>query len=69
DELNVKANNYYDYIGQESLILLAKACVVSALMRKESRGSHQRTDYPDTSDEFKKTTCVTYDGDINVDFR
>lgn len=69
DELNVNANSYYDYIEQESLILLARACVVSALMRKESRGSHQRIDYPDTSDEYKKTTCVTYDGEINVAFR
>lgn len=69
DELEVKADSYYDYIKLESLILLAKACVISALMRKESRGAHQRTDYPQTSEEFKRTTCVTYGGEINVAFR
>ncbi len=69
NELKVNANSYYEYIKQESLILLAKACVASALMRKESRGAHQRIDYPQTADEYKKTTCVTYDGEINVNFK
>lgn len=69
DDLKADADTYYEYIEQESLILLAKALVISALARKESRGAHQRTDYPQTSEEFKKTTCVTYDGEINVVFK
>ena len=71
DELDTNINgSYYDYIGIESLILLAKATVMSALERKESRGAHQRIDYPQTSDEYNKTTCATYDdGEINIVFR
>lgn len=70
DRLNIDVDgSYYDHIKMESLILLAKACVMSALERKESRGAHQRIDYPQTSDDYKKTTCVNYDGEINVDFR
>ena len=70
DELNINIDScYYDYIKLESLILLAKACLLSALKRKESRGAHQRIEYPQSSDEYKKTTCVTYDGEIHVNFR
>ena len=60
--------SYYDHIGLEALILLAKACIMSALRRKESRGAHQRMDYPNSSDEYEKSTCITYDGEIHVDF-
>ena len=59
----------YDHVKLESLILLAKACIMSALMRKESRGAHQRIEYPKSSEDYRKTTCVTYDGEIHVDFR
>ncbi len=69
DELDINVGgSYYDYIKSESLILLAKACILSALKRKESRGAHQRIEYPQSSDEYKKTTCITYDGEINIRF-
>ena len=62
--------SYYDHIRIESLVVLAKACIISALNRRESRGAHQRTDYPQSSDEYRKSTCITYDdGKINVSFR
>ncbi len=39
--------------------LLAKAMLLSALERRESRGAHTRTDYPDRDDEhFRKTSIV-----------
>lgn len=64
-------NNYYSYIRLPSLILLAKAMVLAALNRKESRGSHQRVEYPDLDDEnFKKTTSLIFkDDNIEVSFK
>ena len=50
------------------IIILAKACILSALERKESRGAHQRIDYPKTVLEFEKTSNVLYDGEINIFF-
>ena len=50
-----------------SLITLAKAVVQSALYRKESRGAHLRSDYPNENDEYKHPTYASYkDGKIFV---
>jgi succinate dehydrogenase / fumarate reductase flavoprotein subunit len=40
------------------LLKLAKATVNCALFRKESRGAHRRTDYPDTDPGCKKQTVI-----------
>lgn len=52
-------------------ILLGKAMLMSALERRESRGAHTRSDFPERNDgEFRRTTvarCV--DGDISVEMR
>lgn len=48
-------------------ILLAQGFVKSALFRRESRGSHIRTDYPGENPKFQKKTIVQYrNGEIQV---
>jgi succinate dehydrogenase / fumarate reductase, flavoprotein subunit len=62
--------SYYDYVTTPSIVLLAQAMVSSALSRRESRGAHQRTDYPETNDsQYRKTAVVSYDQEgIKVHF-
>lgn len=43
------------------MLVLAEALVEGGLVRKESRGSHYRTDYPERNDgEFLRTTVATW---------
>ena len=44
--------------AEKRLLDLAKATVDCALFRKESRGAHRRTDYPDTKTDCQKQTIV-----------
>lgn len=62
------SSSYYDYVKIRPLVTLAKATLLSAINRKESRGAHQREDYPEAKDEFKKITCIDFDGEIKVSF-
>ncbi len=56
--------DYYDYRSMQPMVLVAEAMVEGALARKESRGAHQRVDYPDVDDlNFKKRTCIHFQGD------
>jgi succinate dehydrogenase / fumarate reductase flavoprotein subunit len=44
------------------MLILAEVIVEGGIMRKESRGSHYRTDYPERDDpNFLKTTVAEYD--------
>ena len=38
---------------EKDMLLLAMSIVKSALYREESRGAHQRSNYPETSDDFR----------------
>ena len=51
--------------------LLGKAMLVSALERRESRGAHCRSDFPNRDNEhFRRTTAaVCRDGDLSLTFR
>jgi len=58
--------SYYEYILIKSLIQLAKAFIISALERKESRGAHQRIEYPEMDERYQKTTVIQL---INNEYR
>ena len=51
---------YFTY-SLEGILTLAKAALISAASRHESRGSHIRSDYPEKSEEFKASTIISYD--------
>lgn len=60
----------YRSLRVKYLLLLAKAIVMCALERKESRGAHIREDYTEKSDMYQASTIVEYfDGNINISFR
>jgi len=50
---------YFGY-SLSPILTLAKATLICAQSREESRGSHFRSDYPTTKDEKKAATIITY---------
>ena len=51
---------YFVY-SLQGILALARATLVSALSREESRGAHLRSDFPETSDSFKAATIISYE--------
>ncbi len=50
----------------QSSLVSAKATIVSALQRNESRGAHQRSDFPLLDPLFKYNCLVIMDDDNNL---
>ena len=54
---NIESNNAsFEF---KSRLNLAKAMIECAINRRESRGAHNRTDYPESNDSYKKPTTVS----------
>ena len=72
-ELNKLMGQAVESKGSEELkarLILAQAMLKSACERKESRGAHQRQEYPETLDEFQKTTLAEYkENQIEIYFK
>ena len=59
---------YFNY-SLPAILTLAKAVLISAKERKESRGAHIRSDYPETSDEYKAASLISYaDGEFSISY-
>lgn len=50
--------NLVEFIEFKNILLVAKLCVLSALNRCESRGSHFRIDYPNENNDFEKCSIL-----------
>lgn len=57
---------YFNYsVG--AILVLAKATLICARERRESWGAHYRSDYPETSEDMRAATLISYDdGEFNV---
>ncbi len=53
---------YFNY-SLPGILMLAKACLVSALERKESRGAHFRADYPQEEEVYRSASVIRYHRD------
>ncbi|WP_407377488.1 fumarate reductase (CoM/CoB) subunit TfrA [Methanobrevibacter sp.] len=63
DKLNVSDNNQYntDLVTALEVINMVEICILtvkSAILRRESRGAHFRSDFPETLDEWKKSIVI-----------
>lgn len=69
DKSKIYNKNLIEYLEFENIILLSKLISICAKDRKESRGSHYRTDYLNSSDDFKLNSIIKQsDGRIQNTF-
>ena len=52
----------YSLYSLSGILTLARAVITCAEARKESRGSHYRSDHPEASEEYAYASLITYDG-------
>ena len=50
----------YDHYSLLPVLILARASLECALLRKERRGAHLRSDCPEKDDDFKCATVISY---------
>ena len=63
DDNKIYNTAFVNYIEIGNLLTIAKAVVIGALNRKESRGCHLREDFPQRDDaNFLQHTLITKDG-------
>ena len=70
EQLNFDSDvSFYVSYSLKSLLVLAKAILLSALERKETRGAHIRIDYPSKNEEYSKASYISYmNGSYKVEF-
>ena len=56
--LKERNRDLQDCLEIENMLLTAESVVDAAILRKESRGAHSRTDYPKTLEEWRKNIVV-----------
>ena len=64
DKMNVKQKKQYntDLVTALEVINMVEICILtvkSAILRRESRGAHYRSDFPETKDEWKKSIVMS----------
>lgn len=64
DKSKIYNKNLIEYLEFENIILLSKLISICAKDRKESRGSHFRTDYDFTSDDYKLNSITKFIGKV-----
>jgi fumarate reductase flavoprotein subunit len=58
---------WHEWLNLESMLTVSDMIVASALARRESRGSHYRSDFPAADDaRYLRNVCVQHDGDLRV---
>ncbi|MEK7522039.1 MAG: hypothetical protein AAB569_00510, partial [Patescibacteria group bacterium] len=56
--LKERNRDLQDCLEIENMLITAESIVDAAILRKESRGAHSRTDYPKTKKEWEKNISI-----------
>lgn len=70
DKSKIYNKNLIEFMEFKNSIELSEAIIKAAINRKESRGSHFRTDYPNELENYKKETIIYKNQDtLHIDFK